>query len=184
MESLIERVKAILFTPQAEWLVIAREPDDTAALYTRYVAVLALIPALAGFIGASVIGGYRSILSGLIGAAVGYLLTFAAVFIVALITDALAPTFGAQKNFPNALKLTVYSYTPAWLAGIFLLIPGLSFLTVIGLYGFYLLWLGLPPLMQAPRDKTLPYAGAIVLCALIIAILIGAVQFTMFGRAR
>ena len=100
--------------------------------------------------------------------------------LVALIVDALAPTFDAQKNFPNALKLTVYSYTPGWLAGIFLLIPGLSFLTILGLYGLYLMWLGLPPLMQAPRDKALPYAAAVVVCAVIIAIVIGAIQAAIF----
>jgi hypothetical protein len=184
MERLIERVKSILLIPEAEWLVVAQEPDDTAALFTRYVAVLALIPALAGFIGVSVIGGHGSLTAGFVGAVVGYLLSFAAVFLVALIVDAVAPTFGVQKNFPSALKLTVYSYTPAWLAGIFLLIPGLSLLTIVGLYGGYLLWLGLPPLMHAPRGKTLPYAAAIVLCALIIEMLIAAVQFTMFGRTR
>ena len=176
MEKLVERVKAILLTPQTEWPVIAREPEDTAALLTNYVAILGLIPALAGFIGGSLIGGYTPIVAGLIGAIVSYVLTFVTVFVVALIIDALAPTFGAQKGFPNALKLSVYSYTPSWLAGIFLLIPGLSFLSILGLYGLYLLWLGVPPLMQAPRDKALPYAGAIVLCALVIAILIGLVQ--------
>src|SRR5439155_18721488 len=124
--------------------------------------------------------GYTPILSGLIGAIVGYVLTFVTVFVVALIIDALAPTFGAQKGFPNALKLSVYSYTPFWLAGIFLLIPGLSFLTILGLYGLYLLWLGLPPLMQAPRDKALPYAATVVVCAVVIAIVIGAIQAVIF----
>jgi hypothetical protein len=181
MEQLVERVKAILLTPQTEWPVIAREPGDAAALFSRYVAILAVIPALAGFIGTSLIGRYVPLFSGLITAVVSYVLAFVVVFVVALIVDALAPTFGAQKNFPNALKLTVYSYTPAWLAGVFLLIPGLSFLTILGLYGLYLLWLGLPPLMQAPRDKTLPYAATVVVCAVVIAIVIGAVQAVM-GR--
>ena len=37
--------------------------------------------------------------------------------------------------------------------------------------------------MQAPRDKALPYAGAVVLCALILAIVLGAVQVALFpGR--
>jgi Yip1 domain len=181
MEQLVERVKAILLTPQTEWPVIAREPGDAAALFSRYVAILAVIPALAGFIGTSLIGRYVPLFSGFISAVFSYVLAFVVVFVVALIVDALAPTFGAQKNFPNALKLTVYSYTPAWLAGIFLLIPGLSFLTILGLYGLYLLWLGLPPLMQAPRDKTLPYAATVVGCAVVIAIVIGAVQAVM-GR--
>jgi hypothetical protein len=181
MEKLFERVKAILLTPQTEWPVVAREPDDTSALFTQYVAILALIPALSGFIGGSLIGGYTPIVAGLIGAVVSYLLTFVTVFLVAMIVDALAPTFGGERNLQNALKLTVYSYTPAWLAGIFFLIPGLSFLTILGLYGLYLLWLGLPPLMQAPRDKALPYAVAIVVCAVILAILVTFVPILLFG---
>ena len=137
MGKIIGRVKAILLTPQTEWLAIVREPDDTAALFAGYVAILALIPALAGFIGVSLIGGYWLILPGLISAVVSYLLSFVAVVVIALIIDALAPTFLAQKNFPNAVKLAVYSYTPVWLVGIiglFPLIPGLSFLTILGLY--------------------------------------------------
>jgi len=176
MEQLVERVKAILLTPQTEWPVIAREPGEVSLLFTRYVAILALIPALAGFIGMFLVGSYVRFMPGLMTAIVSYVMTFVLVYVVALIVNALAPTFDAQKNFPNALKLAVYSYTPAWLAGIFLLIPGLSFLTILGLYGLYLMWLGLPPLMQAPRDKALPYAAAVVVCAVIIAIVLGAIQ--------
>lgn len=184
MEQLFERVKAILLTPQTEWPVIAREGGETSTLFTGYVAILALIPALAGFIGSSLIGRYAPFLSGLVGAIFHYVLAFVVVYVVALIVDALAPTFGAQKNFPNALKLTVYSFTPFWLAGIFLLIPGLSFLTILGLYGLYLLWLGLPPLMQAPRDKALPYAAAVVLAALIIQIVVGVILAALFFGSR
>jgi hypothetical protein len=180
MEQLIERVKAILLTPQTEWPVIAREPGDAALLFTRYVAILALIPALASLIGMSLVGSYVRFFPGLISAIFGYVMTFVVVYVVALIIDALAPTFDAQKNFPNALKLTVYSYTPVWLAGIFFLIPGLSFLTILGLYGLYLMWLGLPPLMQAPRDKALPYAAAVVVCAVLVAIVLGAIQAAIF----
>jgi hypothetical protein len=184
MEQLFQRVKAIILTPQTEWPVIARESGEPAALFTRYVAILALIPALAGFIGSSLIGRYTPILSGLVSAIVGYFLTFVVVFVVALIVDALAPTFNAQKNFPNALKLTAYSYTPAWLAGIFLLVPGLSFLMILGLYGLYLMWLGLPPLMQAPREKALPYAAAVIVIAVVIQIVIGLILGLMFIGIR
>jgi Yip1-like protein len=182
MEKLIDRVKAILLTPQTEWPVIAREGGDTGSLFSQYVAILALIPAVAGFVGGSLIGGYTPLIAGLVSAIVGYVLTFVTVFMVALIVDMLAPTFGGERNFTNALKLTAYSYTPAWLAGIFLLIPGLSFLTILGLYGFYLLWLGLPTLMGAPRDKALPYAVAVVLCALVIAIVLAGISFLLNMR--
>jgi hypothetical protein len=189
---LIARVRGILLDPQAEWPIIERESGDPSFLFTTYVAVLALIPALAGFIGTvligvtvPVIGTVRMpLLSGLFHAVFGYVLTFVIVYVVAIIVDALAPTFGGQKNFQNALKLTVYSYTPAWLAGIFLLIPGLRFLTLLSLYGLYLLYTGLPPLMKAPKDKALMYSLAVVVGALVLTIAVAAIQGALFAQPR
>ena len=157
--NLVERVKAILLTPKTEWPVIEREPGDAAYLFANYVAILAAIPAVCGFIGTVIAGG--PLFAALIAAVVKYILTFVAIYIVALIVDALAPTFAGQKNFSNALKVTVYSYTPSWLAGVFLLIPGLRLLTILGLYGLYLLWLGLPSLMKSPEDKAIGYTAAV-----------------------
>ena len=54
--SLIQRVQRILFQPVQTWPVIAGEPATTASIYTRYVMILAAIPALASFIGLSVFG--------------------------------------------------------------------------------------------------------------------------------
>jgi hypothetical protein len=132
-----------------------------------------------GFLGAVFVGA--PIGAALIGAVIKYLLTFVVIYIVALIVDVLAPTFGSTKNFANALKLTVYSYTPSWLVGIFLLIPGLRFLTILGLYGLYLLWLGLPPLMKTPDGKTIVYTITIVICALVLAIVLAMVLGALIG---
>jgi hypothetical protein len=177
--NLVERVKGIILTPKTEWPVIAGEPGDARYLFGSYVAILAAIPAVCGFIGAVVAGA--PIFAALIGAVLRYVLAFVAAYIMALIVDLLAPTFSSQKNFANALKLTVYSYTPWWLAGVFLLIPGLRFLAILGLYGLYLLWLGLPPLMKTPPEKTIGYTVAIVICALILSILIGVVIVALIG---
>lgn len=172
--NLVERVKAILLTPKTEWPVIEREPGDVAYLFTNYVAILAAIPAVCGFIGAVLIGA--PIGAALIGAIVRYAFTFVGVYVMALIIDALAPTFGAQKNTANALKLASYTPTAYWVAGVFLLIPRLRILTAIaGLYGLYLLWVGLQPLMKSPEDKSLIYLGAIIVVAIVIAIVIGVI---------
>jgi Yip1 domain len=171
---IVERVKAILLTPKSEWLVIESEPGDPAYLFTNYVAILAAIPPVCGFIG-GVVFGRVGIVSGLAGAVIQYLLAFVLVYVVGLIIDALAPTFGGEKDQPNALKLAVYSTTPAWLAGVFSLIPGLGVLRILGLYGLYLLWVGLPPLMKAPEDKAIGYAAAVVVCAIVLSIVIGVI---------
>ncbi len=181
--TLIERVKNVIFSPDSEWLVIEREPADTWTLLVCYVAPLALIPAGAGFIGTSLVGVSVSagtfrvpVMAGILNMVIAYAFSFVLVYIVALIIDGLAPVFRARRNFPNALKLSAYSFTPSWLAGVFLLIPGLRFLTILGLYGLYLLWTGLPPLMDAARDRSLLYAATVVFATLIVTVVLALIQ--------
>jgi Yip1-like protein len=181
--NLIARVRNILFSPASEWAVIERESDEPIHLFIRYAAILAVIPALAGFIGASFVGVKVAVgtfrvpmLTGLVQAAIGYLFTFVIVYVVALVVDALAPYFRGRRNFLSALKLSVYSFTPVWLAGIFLLIPGLRFLTILGLYGVYLLWSGLPALMRVPREATFACTALVAVMAIVITLLLAWLQ--------
>ena len=168
---LVSRATAILATPRTEWPLIEREPA-APSLFISYVAILAAIPPIAGFIGKSLIGAYTPILAGLLRALIAYAATFAVVYVIACMVDLLAPRFGGERNFDNALKLTVYAHTPFWLAGIFLLIPGLHFLLVLGLYGVHLLWTGLPVLMRTPQYRLLPFTMIVAVCALIPAVVL------------
>jgi hypothetical protein len=183
------RAKAMLIDPFAEWALIERESGDPAYLLSRYVAVLALIPAVFGFVGASVVGAVvpgtgvvrASLFDGGFGAIFGYAMAFAIVLVLALIIDLLAPAFGGQKDYDNALKLAVYSYTPAWLAGIFLILPGLRFLILLGLYGAYVLLLGLPRLMKSPEQNSYAYTLVAVICACALAATAAVLQHAVFG---
>jgi hypothetical protein len=191
--NLVDRVKNILLQPKQEWAVVETETTDTKTLYTSYAMILAAIPAVAGFIGASIIG-YGTVFGvsvripiaqGIAGAVVGYALSLGGVYVLALIIDALAPNFNGSKNMNQALKLAVYSSTASWMAGIFSLIPGLGILGLLGLYSLYLLFLGLPVLMKAPEDKAVAYTAVTVVCALVISVVIGAVTAgIMAGGAR
>jgi hypothetical protein len=178
---MLNRLRAILLTPQLEWPVIAQQKGEVSTLFVRYVATLALIPALARFIGASLIGWYAPIWPSLAGALVTYLSALAIVYGLALIIDVLAPRFGGQKDFTAALKLAVYSAIPVWLAGIFLLVPGLSFLIILGLHGVYLLWVGLPILMRVPTEKVLPYTVVVAGCAIIVAVGLALIEAPLFS---
>jgi len=185
------RAHGILIDPSAEWAKIDSEPSDVVQLLTGYVAWLALIPALSGFIGACLIGVVlpdggtlrAPVLQGLFGAAFGIVMACATVLALGLVIDLLAPLFRGRRSFERALKLAVYSYTPFWLAGIFLLAPGLRFLVVISFYGGYLLWKGLPPLMETPKAKAPAYTAVIVGCAGALTLIIAAAQHAMFGLA-
>ena len=80
---LLNRVKAILLTPQAEWKVIARERDTLSDLLIKYVAILAAIPELAHFIGQSLVAGSAPVVPNLVRAVVVYAVAFAMVYIIA-----------------------------------------------------------------------------------------------------
>ena len=183
------RATAILADPASEWMQIEQESGDAAYLLSRYVAVLGLIPALSSFVGASLIGvevpGVGSvratIFDGLFGAIFGYVETFVAVLLLGLLIDLLAPLFGGRRNFDSALKLAVYSYTPVWLTGIFLLLPGLRFLMLIGLYSIYLLWIGLPRLTKSSEQSLPSYVFVIVACAVVLGYAAAAAQRVIFG---
>lgn len=182
--NITERIKGIILRPQEEWEAIAEERTSIAELYKNYIVLLAAIGPAAAFIGLSIVGvgtpvggTYRiPIAAGLVHAVVQYGLTLAGVYILALIIDALAPTFSGEKNIDQAFKLAAYSYTPGWLAGIFALIPLLGILGILGLYGLYLLYVGLPVLMKSPTDKSMGYTIAIIIAAVIIFVVIGAVS--------
>jgi hypothetical protein len=181
---LVARVKGLLLDPRAEWPVIEREPGDNAALLKGYVAILAAIPAICGFIGTSIIGvmGIRTpLLFGLVGAVGGYILTFVGVYVMAFVVDMLADKFGGRRNFGNAFKIAVYGPTAAWVASVFTAIPILSILAVLGLYTFYLLYTGLSALMKVPGDKVIGYFFAVIVCAILLWAAILFVPAMLFG---
>lgn len=187
--NIIARVKEILLTPKQAWSVIEIEETDTATLYTQYIMILAAIQAVAGFIGMSLVGVSAfgvsvrvPLITGLVQMVLGYGLTLAMVYVLALIADALAPSFGGQKRGINALKLVAYNSTAAMVGGIFALIPALGVLTLLAaLYSLYLLYLGVPTLMKVPQEKALPYTAVLVVCAIVVGVIAGAILGTARG---
>ncbi|MNE13214.1 Inner membrane protein YohC [compost metagenome] len=185
--SLVSRVKYILSRPKFEWPVIDAEAATIKGLFTRYAMVLAAIPAVATLVG-QIAFWHRGPIGPLLGAVMSYVLSLVSVYVLGLIIDALAPTFGGTKNPVKAMQVAVYSMTPAWVAGVLNVVPTLSWLAgLLGLYGFYLLYLGLPVLMKTTTDKALGYTIVVVVAAIIlwviVAALVGAViaSFAIVG---
>ena len=170
------RVTKILTDPKNEWPAIEREATTVEKLYKGYIIPLAAIGPIARLIGFSVIdgGAFRVPFTyGVRGAIVEYVLALLGTFVLALIIDALAPTFGGQKSQIQALKVAAYSSTAAWVAGIFLILPPLAILSIVGLYSLFLLYLGLPVLMKAPQDKAVGYTVVVILVAIVLYFVIG-----------
>jgi hypothetical protein len=187
----VARAKAILVDPAIAWQGIEKDIGDPAFLLSRYVAVLALVPALSGFIGATLIGAVgpsgaivrAELIDGLLGAIFNYAASCVIVLLLGMIINLLAPVFGGRRDFEDAFKLAVYSFTPLWLAGLCLLLPGLRFLLLTGAYGIYLLWLGVPRLTKVPEQHAVTFTLLIVICACGFLYAAAVAQRILFGTA-
>src|SRR4030095_6070003 len=173
--ALIDRVKNILLSPKTEWQVINGETETPQTLLTKYVIPLLLIPAIAAFIGYGFVGidaflikirgvrwGAWFAVQYLVSGIVGY-------YIATYVIDALAPSFGSEKNIGKSAQLVAYSYTASWVAGIFMIVPALSILTILGLYGIYLFYVGLPIIKKTPEDKRIVYMIVSVLVIIVVS---------------
>jgi hypothetical protein len=186
--SLVDRVKNILLQPKAEWPRIDAEPATVGGIYRNYVVILAAVGPVAGALGMLIFDfhmfgiSYRpSPLYVVSQAVVQYLLSLVSVYLLALIIEALAPTFGGTKDRVSAFKVAAYGATASWLAGIFGIIPNLAFLSIVGLYSLYLFYLGLPILMKVPADRIVGYIAAIIVAAIVLFFIVGAVTAQVAG---
>lgn len=173
---LVQRVQDILLRPKPTWDVIDTEPATVKGLYTGYICILAAIPLIAAVVGA-LIGGPAALVGAVIIAAIGYAIQLAIVYVMALITDGLAPSFGGQKNQIQAFKVMTYSLTPAWVGGILNIIPifGPFLAWIVSLYSIYLMYLGLPKLMKTGEDKAVVYTLVLIAIYIGISIVVGMV---------
>ena len=173
MTNLQTRVKGILANPRAEWVAIAAEPDDVAAIYRNYIVFLAAIPAISIFLGLTIFGvplfGRYRISTALGSALAMYISSLVAPFITAVVLEKLAPRFQSSGSTAQALKLVAYASTPVWVAGVSYVLLMLAPLAMIAiLYAIYLVYVGLPVLMKTPHDRVVPF---MVVAALVIVVL-------------
>ena len=190
--NLVKRIINIIVKPKKTWPAIKLEQTTAKDLYISYAVILAAIPAIAKFIGVSFVGTPATevrygpfSMNFLWGTVSSYILSLAGIYIIAYVTNALAPRFASQKNMVNAMKAVVYSWTPYWIAGIFYIVPLLSILALLAsFYGIYLFYLGLPILMDTPKERTLGYAIASVVASTLVFFLMGATAGALFAIVK
>jgi hypothetical protein len=180
--NLIQRVISIITKPKEEWLVINGETPNTNQIIMSYVLPLTLAGAAASFIGAGIIGRsflgvrFASINLGVVAAITALIVGIASVFVSSFIIDALAPSFGSEKNMGRSMQLVAYSYTPSFVGALLSFYPPIGIIgSLFGFYGLYLLWLGLPTMKKTPEDKQAGYFIVSLLVIIVAWIVIGLV---------
>ena len=193
--SLQTRVVAILTKPADEWRTIAAEPATVEGLMRGYAAPLAAIPAIAQFIGFSLIGITVPVFGGAIrigivrsfaNAVVAWVFALVGAWIAALVIEKLAPTFQSRGNTAQALKLVVY-FDDAGL-GRWRAVSGARARrarhhrgAVRGLSLF--IW-ACRRSWGTPSDKVIPYMVVSALVIIVVSFCLGAITTAIFGRSE
>jgi hypothetical protein len=183
LNRVIQRARSLIVSPRTEWPVIAAETATVTSLYREYIVVVAAVPAICLFIKTSILGyawhGFRvyrvGIAQGLTAAIVEYGISLGMVYVLALLIESVAPSFAAQPNRVQALKLAAYSYTASWVAGFAQVLPGLYGLFALAgaIYSVFLLYLGLPSTMKVLPERAGGYAAVTAVVALVLGWLVG-----------
>jgi len=172
----------ILTHPDREWESIRDHHESTSKLYLGHVLVLALIPTLSAFYGASEVGwriGDGEIVKLTQNSAAQLCVLFYAamvsgIFILGKFIDFFALTYGADETEHNGVLLAAYTATPLFIVGITALYPVIWVNMLAGVvavcWSVYLLYEGLPILMKIPKDRGFMFASSVLTIGLVMLV--------------
>lgn len=178
--------------PKEEWQTIEKRHESLMYSFV-HILTIAFIPAICSYFAAAHIGwtiGAGDAIkisesSALAMSVAMYSGLVAGVFALAYLIQWMAKTFDATPDFTQSLELAAYTATPLLMVGLTALYPVLWFVTLAGLaaltYSVYLLYSGIPIMMNIPEEKGFIYASSVVTCGLVLLVSLMAVSAIMFG---
>jgi hypothetical protein len=173
--------------PKDEWQTIEKRHESL--MYSLvHILVVALIPAICGYYAAAHIGWTIGVgdpiklsqSSSQIMSVAMYFALVIGVFALAYLIQWMAKTFDSKPSFVQSLELAAYTATPMLMVGIVTLFPVLWFVALAGIvavsYSIYLLYTGVPIMMNIPEEKGFIYSSSVVTCGLVLLVSIMAMS--------
>ena len=167
--------------PRDEWQTIQKRHESL--MYSLvHILVVALIPTICGYYAAAHIGwtiGAGDPIrltqeSAMLISVAMYFALIVGVFALAYLIHWMAKTFDSTPNFTQSLELAAYTATPLLMVGITALLPVLWFVALAGIvamsYSVYLLYSGVPIMMNIEEEKGFIYSSSVVTCGLVLLV--------------
>lgn len=167
--------------PKEEWHTIEKNHEAVKSSLS-HVLLIALIPAICTYFASTAIGWnlgvsdplFLTSQSALMMSISMYFGLIAGVFALAYLAFWMAKTFDAEPSYTQAVELAAYTATPLFMVGLAALYPSLWFMMVVGLaglsYSVYLLYAGVPIIMNIPEEKGFIYASSVVTAGLVLLV--------------
>lgn len=183
-EFILSRAYGLFRDTNLEWEQIKAEETTVPNILIGYVAPLAALPPVCGFLGALIFQPTRlgPLDRELLSIVITWIVSVALVFFVGILINAVADNFEADKDDLAAQKIAAYSLTPAFLSGLFSLLPWFWWVSLFALAAMvFLMYRGLPILMKAPQERALGYASTVTVAAAVALIIIFALSSCVTG---
>lgn len=194
---MLEHTLGIMLHPDREWQAIRNEKHSFLQVFLSHVPLLALIPTLAAYYGVTQVGWSigdgapvrLSTESAMSLCAVTYVALLAGVYILGEFINWMARTYGVREQGAvrhyEGTALAVYVATPVFLAGIFMLYPDIwvnALATMIaGGYAVYLVYEGIPILMNLEKEQAFMYATSVVTIGLVLMVVVRVGSVLLWG---
>jgi len=186
--AILQHTLGIFTNPDREWARIRGEEQSFFAVYLNHVPILALIPVIAAYFGVTQVGwsvGSGSVVklttdSALMLSISAYVAQLVAVYMLGEYINWMSRSFGVKDDAAHrhyeGTALAVYSAIPMMLAGVVLLYPQLWLVAgvfiVAGCYSVYLIYEGIPILMNIPKEQGFIYASSVITVGLVLAVVV------------
>ncbi|WP_096085238.1 Yip1 family protein [Agaribacterium haliotis] len=184
--AILNHTLGILLHPDSEWKAIRKEQTTFQQVFISHVPFLALIPCVAAYFGVTQVGWtvgdgqpvLLSAASALSFCALAYVALLAGVFIFGEFINWMSRTYGVKddsdKRHYEGTALAVYASTPMMLAGVFNAYPELwlvvTTLCLAGAYSVYLVYEGIPILMNLDKERAFMYSSSVITVGLVLMV--------------
>lgn len=178
---------ALIFNSKRQWEELAKAPNAQLWSFIPYLVLMALIPCAAWYYGTTEVGwvigdGDLTRLtpaSAFKIAAAMYIAMVSCVIAIGYSVHWMAATYGSNSTFIKGIALTALTTTPFYLLGLTGLHPLFWLDFILGIFGVcwsvYLLYAGIPVVMNIPKDRGFLFASALLAVSLVILlVLLGA----------
>lgn len=186
--AMLQHTLGVFINPDREWQRIRDERHSFIRVFLVHTPLLALIPVIAAYFGVTHVGwsiGNGGVVkltneSALWLCAGAYIAQLLAVYILGEYTNWMSRSFGvadeANQRHYEGTALAVYSAAPMMLAGLVLLYPQIWLVTGVfvlaACYSIYLVYEGIPILMNIPKERGFIYASSVVTVGLVLAVVV------------
>jgi hypothetical protein len=189
----IQHIIGLLSDPTRQWEKIREQYQSGSGNPVGHVLILALIPAVSGYIGTTQVGWRIGVGepiritgdSAMSIAIIYYIALLVGIFSVGWVIHLLGKAYEVQKPLPLCIALAAYTATPLFLIGLMQVYPVLWLNMLMGLpalaYTVYLLYSGLPIMMEIPTERGFLYSSAVLAVGLVALVAMLAMTALLWG---